>query len=137
MNNRAGRKDTTLNPGILVSIVLGANMTLLAYSGIMLVTVTDCEIFHLSFSIFRICKNVYVKQHGSFWNCIIWGFFSPSYTCTRLTSYAYSIVAELTMRQDSNSPDRILSPSKTMSPAITALVVAIAGMMFPAMAETN
>lgn len=44
---------------------------------------------------------------------------------------------QLTVRQDSSSPDRILSPSSTMSPAITALVVAIAGMMFPAIAERN
>lgn len=30
--------------------------------------------------------------------------------------------------------DKIFSPSSTMSPDMTALVVAIAGMMFPAMA---
>lgn len=47
--------------------------------------------------------------------------------------------AGLTVRQDSSSPDRIFSPSSTMSPAITALVVAMAGMMFPAIArkQTN
>lgn len=43
--------------------------------------------------------------------------------------------AGLTVRQDSSSPDRIFSPSSTMSPAITALVVAMAGMMFPAIAR--
>lgn len=45
--------------------------------------------------------------------------------------------AKLTVRQDSICPERIFSPSRTMSPAITALVVAIAGIMFPAMAETS
>lgn len=44
---------------------------------------------------------------------------------------------ELTVRQDSICPERIFSPSRTMSPAITALVVAIAGIIFPAMAETS
>lgn len=44
---------------------------------------------------------------------------------------------KLTVRQDSICPERIFSPSKTMSPAITALVVAIAGMIFPAMAGTS
>lgn len=42
----------------------------------------------------------------------------------------------LTVRQDSSSPARILSPSSTMSPAMIAFVVAIAGIMLPAMAGT-
>lgn len=45
-----------------------------------------------------------------------------------------SNLQHLTVRHCSKSELRIFSASRTMRPAMTALVVAIAGMMFPAMA---
>lgn len=41
----------------------------------------------------------------------------------------------LTVLHWSTFPDKIFNPSNTINPAITALVVAIAGIMFPAIAE--
>lgn len=55
----------------------------------------------------------------------------------RSASLQAGTVQPLTVRQDSSSPDRTFRPSSTMRPAMTALVVAIAGMMLPAMAETR
>lgn len=40
----------------------------------------------------------------------------------------------LTVLHWSIFPDKIFNPSNTINPAITALVVAIAGIMFPAIA---
>lgn len=61
-------------------------------------------------------KNIYVTKHTQ----LKWG---------------GGGVMFLTVRHCWKSKLRILSASSTMRPAITALVVAMAGMMFPAMAR--
>lgn len=43
----------------------------------------------------------------------------------------------LTVLHWSIFPDKIFNPSNTINPAITALVVAIAGIMFPAIAKNK
>lgn len=43
----------------------------------------------------------------------------------------------LTVLHWSIFPDKIFNPSNTINPAITALVVAIAGIMFPAIAKRH
>ena len=60
----------------------------------------------------------------------------PSHTEPKaLASHVDRRMCGLTVRQDSRSSDITLRPSMTMRPAMMALVVAMAGMMLPAIAE--
>lgn len=91
---------------------------------------------HLWFICLPICHFACGKRGEDLWQATSMAHKKNTRTIDRLLRPSTE-ETELTVRQDSICPERIFSPSRTMSPAITALVVAIAGIIFPAMAETS